>query len=166
MSGLNTRNIGLRNDANIGLRNDPNMQRNDIALRNDANIGLRRLVPTRDPSKAQPSLVWIRAFESDLRRRPARRPGPTGSSATSGTWRRELADLARDPPVAPMSPIMPDKQPADGACLLLVLSSVRASASPSGAHTHAAADCKLCKYPATATPSIVWFAPCPSRYSI
>eukprot|EP00808_Paulinella_micropora_P004750 g12806.t1 len=32
---------------------------------------------------------------------------------------------------------------------------VRASASPSGAHTHAAADCKLCKYPATATPSIV-----------
>eukprot|EP00808_Paulinella_micropora_P018376 g181.t1 len=31
-----------------------------------------------------------------------------------------------------------------------------ASASPSGAHTHAAADCKLCKYPATATPSIVW----------
>eukprot|EP00808_Paulinella_micropora_P013152 g60049.t1 len=41
-----------------------------------------------------------------------------------------------------------------------------ASASPSGAHTHAAADCKLCKYPATATPSIVWFAPCPSRYSI
>eukprot|EP00808_Paulinella_micropora_P018361 g43303.t1 len=84
----------------------------------DANIGLRemtkRLVPNRDPSKAQPSLVWIRAFESDLRRRPARRPGPTGSSATSGTWRRELADLARDPPVAPMSPIMPDKQQADG----------------------------------------------------
>eukprot|EP00808_Paulinella_micropora_P014280 g54965.t1 len=69
----------------------------------DANIGLRemtkRLVPTRDPSKAQPSLVWIRAFESDLRRRPARRPGPTGSSATSGTWRRELADLARSPAV-------------------------------------------------------------------
>eukprot|EP00808_Paulinella_micropora_P008346 g62121.t1 len=79
---------------------------------------------TRDPSKAQPSLVGIRAFESDLRRRPARRPGPTGSSATAGTWRRELADLAR------------------------------ASAS-SGAYTYAA-DCKLCKYPATATPSIVW----------
>eukprot|EP00808_Paulinella_micropora_P030023 g48173.t1 len=33
--------------------------------------------------------------ESDLRLRPARRPGPTGSSATAGTWRRELADLAR-----------------------------------------------------------------------
>eukprot|EP00808_Paulinella_micropora_P011683 g4708.t1 len=30
-----------------------------------------------------------------------------------------------------------------------------ASASPSGAHTHAAADCKFCKYHATATPSIV-----------
>eukprot|EP00808_Paulinella_micropora_P026582 g19698.t1 len=25
---------------------------------------------------------------------------------------------------------------------------------------------RLCKYHATATPSIVWFAPCPSRYSI
>eukprot|EP00808_Paulinella_micropora_P024560 g61602.t1 len=52
-----------------------------------------------------------------------------------------------------------------GRCVELV-HLVRASASPSGAHTHAAADCKLCKYPATATPSIVWFAPCPSRYSI
>ena len=95
--------------------------------------------------------------------------------------------LNSDPPVVPMSPIMPDKQPADGACLLLMLSSVRATselASPSGAHTHAATDYKylkkkacsatvycsfvvdcarLCKYPATATPSIVWFAPCPSR---
>eukprot|EP00808_Paulinella_micropora_P000467 g35978.t1 len=43
---------------------------------------------------------------------------------------------------------------------------VRASASPSGAHTHAAADCKLCKYPATATPSIVWLQgarPVPTR---
>eukprot|EP00808_Paulinella_micropora_P018641 g1630.t1 len=102
-------NIAQRNNANIGLRN----QRNHEASSKGGQKG-GRLVPTRDPSKAQPSLVWIRAFESDLRRRPARRHGPTGSSATSGTWRRELADLARDPPVAPMSPIVPDKQPADG----------------------------------------------------